>query len=224
MPEDLRVLIVDDDFHVAKLHAAYVDSVAGFLALPPAGSASQALQAIHSLRPDLVLLDVYLPDASGLDLLHQLDVDTVILSAASDTASLRLAFRRGALGYLLKPFTAESLSQQLRSYARYRRILAQPGSVDQETVERAKRALIPGDVAVSSAAALRHGGRPSWNTLVPGEQYSAADVAARVGVSRATAQRYLSSLADDGAVDIQLRYGTTGRPEHRYGLPAAAPR
>ena len=59
-------------------------------------------------------------------------------------------------------------------------------------------------------------------SLEPGEQYSAAEVAARVGVSRATAQRYLSSLADDGAVDIQLRYGTTGRPEHRYGLPPAA--
>jgi glucose/arabinose dehydrogenase len=40
------------------------------------------------------------------------------------------------------------------------------------------------------------------------------------GVSRATAQRHLSSLADEGSVDIQLRYGTTGRPEHRYGLPA----
>ncbi|MET3348378.1 UNVERIFIED_ORG: CheY-like chemotaxis protein [Arthrobacter sp. UYEF1] len=114
MPEDFRVLIVDDDFHVAKLHAAYVDSVAGFLALAPVGSASLALQAIHSLRPDLVLLDVYLPDASGLDLLQQLDVDTMILRAASDTGSLRKAFRRGALGYLLKPFTAESLSQQLR--------------------------------------------------------------------------------------------------------------
>ena len=220
MSEDFRVLIVDDDFHVAKLHAAYVDSVAGFLALPPAGSASLALQSIHSLRPDLVLLDVYLPDASGLDLLHQLDVDTMILSAASDAASLRTAFRRGALGYLLKPFTAESLSQQLRSYARYRRILAQPGSLDQDTVERAKRALIPGDVSPSAkprsateAAVLE--------SLVPGEQYSAAEVAGRVGVSRATAQRYLSSLADDGAVEIQLRYGTTGRPEHRYGLPAS---
>ena len=220
MSEDYRVLIVDDDFHVAKLHAAYVDSVAGFFALPPAGSASLALQSIHSLRPDLVLLDVYLPDASGLDLLHQLDVDTMILSAASDAASLRTAFRRGALGYLLKPFTSESLSQQLRSYARYRRILSQPGALDQDTVERAKRALIPGDVAPSSrprsateAAVLE--------SLVPGEQYSAADVAGRVGVSRATAQRYLSSLADDGSVEIQLRYGTTGRPEHRYGLPPA---
>src|SRR6478735_7493857 len=150
MADDFRVLIVDDDFHVAKLHAAYVDSVAGFLALAPVGTASLALQAIHSLRPDLVLLDVYLPDASGLDLLQQLDVDTIILSAASDPASVRVAFRRGALGYLLKPFTAESLSQQLRSYARYRRILAQTGNLTQDTVERAKRALIPGDVASSA--------------------------------------------------------------------------
>jgi two-component system CitB family response regulator len=220
MADDYRVLIVDDDFHVAKLHAAYVDSVAGFLALAPVGTASLALQSVHSLRPDLVLLDVYLPDASGLDLLQQLDVDTLILSAASDPASVSAAFRRGALGYLLKPFTAESLSQQLRSYARYRRLLSQPGALDQDAVERAKRSLIPGDVTPSSkprsateAAVL--------DTFVPGEQYSAAEVANRVGVSRATAQRYLSSLADDGAVDIQLRYGTTGRPEHRYGLPSA---
>jgi len=218
VPEDLRVLIVDDDFHVARLHAAYVDSVAGFMALAPAGSVSQALQAIHSLRPDLVLLDVYLPDGSGLDLLGQLDVDAVMLTAASDAHSIRVALRRGALGYMLKPFTAETLSQQLRSYARYRRILGQQPAIDQGTIERAKRSLIPGDVAPSAkprsateAAVLE--------SLLPGEQYSAAEVAERVGVSRATAQRYLSSLADDGAVEIQLRYGTTGRPEHRYGIP-----
>jgi two-component system CitB family response regulator len=216
--EDLRVLIVDDDFHVAKLHAGYVDSVPGFLALAPAGSTTQALQAVHSLRPDLVLLDVYLPDGSGLDLLGQLDVDAMMLSAASDAASIRVAFRRGALAYLIKPFTSESLSQQLRSYARYCRILGQQ-SVDQDTIERAKRSLVPGDLGTSSkprsateSAVL--------DSLEPGIQYSASEVAERVGVSRATAQRYLSSLADDGAVEIQLRYGATGRPEHRYGLPA----
>lgn len=217
MTQDIRVLIVDDDFHVAKLHAAYVDSVAGFLALAPVGSTSQALQAVHSLRPDLVLLDVYLPDGSGLDLLGQLDVDAMMLSAASDATSIRVAFRRGALAYLLKPFTAESLAQQLRSYARYRRILGQ-AAIDQDSIERAKRSLIPGDVGLANkprsateAAVLE--------SLEPGVQYSAAEVAERVGVSRATAQRYLSSLADDGAVEIQLRYGTTGRPEHRYGVP-----
>ncbi|MFP3632860.1 hypothetical protein SB776_40335, partial [Burkholderia sp. SIMBA_045] len=69
---------------------------------------------------------------------------------ASDAPSIRTAFRRGALGYLLKPFTAESLSQQLRSYARYRRILGQQATVDQGSIERAKRALIPGDVTPSA--------------------------------------------------------------------------
>lgn len=219
MAEDIRVLIVDDDFHVARLHATYVDSVPGFLALAPANTTSQALQAVHSLRPDLVLLDVYLPDGSGLDLLGQLDIDAMMLTAASDPASVKTAFRRGALAYLLKPFTAESLSQQLRAYARYRRILGQ-GALDQDTIERAKRALMAADAGPSS--------KPRSATesavleaLEPGEQYSAAEVAERVGVSRATAQRYLSSLADDGAVEIQLRYGTTGRPEHRYGVPDA---
>lgn len=47
-----------------------------------------------------------------------------------------------------------------------------------------------------------------------------ADVAERAGVSRATAQRYLASLSDAGAVRLTLRYGTAGRPEHRFE-PAA---
>ncbi|MGW9413339.1 response regulator [Arthrobacter cupressi] len=218
MSTDLRVLIVDDDFHVARLHAAYVDSVAGFLALAPAGSTAQALQSVHSLRPDLVLLDVYLPDGSGLDLLGQLDVDTMMLTAASDALSIRTATRRGALAYLLKPFTADALSQQLRAYARYRRILDRQQSVDQETIEKARRALFAGEV--SSSGRQRTATESAvLESLEPGEQYSAAEVAERVGVSRATAQRYLSTLADDGAVEIQLRYGTTGRPEHRYGVP-----
>ncbi|HKP07007.1 MAG TPA: helix-turn-helix domain-containing protein, partial [Microbacterium sp.] len=38
----------------------------------------------------------------------------------------------------------------------------------------------------------------------------------RVGISRATAQRHLATLAARGQVEVRLRYGTTGRPEHRY--------
>jgi two-component system CitB family response regulator len=49
---------------------------------------------------------------------------------------------------------------------------------------------------------------------------SAAEVADRLGISRATAQRYLSYLSQHGVVKLQLRYGTAGRPEHRYSAPA----
>lgn len=215
---DFRVLIVDDDFHVARLHATYVDGVPGFSALAPVGTASLALHAVHALRPDLVLLDVYLPDTPGLELLRTLDVDTFILTAAADPDSIRLALRRGALGYLIKPFTAEDLEAVLRGYARYRRLLRGPGTLDQAAVDRARRALLGGREATTATRPRSGTETAVLEALGSGDLLSAAEVAAVVGVSRATAQRYLAALADDGSVEIQLRYGSTGRPEHRYGL------
>ena len=222
---DLSVLIVDDDFHVARLHAAWVDAVAGFSALTPVGTAALALQAVHALRPELVLLDTYLPDATGLELLRSLDTDTLMLTAAADPESVRTALRRGALGYLIKPFGAEDLAATLRGYSRYRRLLAGPAALDQAGVDRARRALLGGGDAASQGPSRSRSATESA-VLDALAQYSggarvllsAAEVAAVVGVSRATAQRYLAALAEDGAVEIQLRYGSTGRPEHRYGL------
>ena len=216
-PDDLSVLIVDDDFHVARLHVAYVDAVPGFTALPPVGTGEAALRAAKSLRPDLVLIDIYLPDLNGLDVLGRLDIDAFVVSAASDPDSVRTAIRRGALGYLIKPFPEELLAQRLRAYLRYRRLLAAGQQVDQEVVERVLRILHSGD---------RNAGRPRAVTELSvlevlrnnAAPLPAADVATEGGISRATAQRYLSGLVDDGAVAVQLKYGTTGRPEHRYSL------
>ena len=146
---DLRVLIVDEDFKFERLHAAWVDAVPGYAALTPVGSAALALQSVHALRPDLVLLDTYLPDATGLELLRSLDTDTLMLTAAADPESVRTALRRGALGYLIKPFGAEDLAAALRGYSRYRRLLAGPAALDQAGVDRARRALLGGGDAAS---------------------------------------------------------------------------
>jgi two-component system CitB family response regulator len=48
------------------------------------------------------------------------------------------------------------------------------------------------------------------------EPVTAAEVAGRLGIARATAQRYLASLADEGRATMAMKYGSTGRPEHRY--------
>ncbi|MCL2514500.1 MAG: response regulator [Microbacteriaceae bacterium] len=216
-PRPLRVLVADDDFHVARLHAAVVDATEGFVALPPMGSGEAVLRAVPAAAPDLVLLDVYMPDMNGLDVLARIDIDAFVVSAASDQASVRRALRRGALSYLIKPFPEELLRRRLQGYLRFRQLLADGPNLDQDAVERALRMLHPGD---------RSTGRPRAVTELSVlealrnavEPLSAADVAAAVGVSRATAQRYLSGLVDDGAASVQLRYGAAGRPEHRYGI------
>lgn len=218
MAEDLRVLIIDDDFHVARLHVAYVDGVPGFTALPPVGSGDAALRAARTLNPDLLLVDLYLPDVSGLEVLRALDVDAFVISAASDPASIRVALRRGALAYLIKPFSAEVLTRRLAAYARYRNILTGTRDVDQDAVERALAALRSGEKGGGARLQAVTGLAVLEVLRSRAEPASAGEIAEAVGISRATAQRYLSGLVDEGTVAMQLRYGTTGRPEHRYSV------
>lgn len=215
MSSVFTVLVVDDDFHVADLHRRQVEEVPGFRALEPVGTLAAARSALSSGTVDLVLVDVYLPDGSGLDLLRSIDADAFVLSAASDSGTVRRAMRSGALAYLIKPFAAGVLAERLQAYARSRNVLDERSTLDQEAVERAFRILHAGDSGGASPSRAATAALV-LEQLVAGEERSAAEVAAAIGVSRATAQRYLAQLAADGTVAMQLRYGAAGRPEHRY--------
>jgi response regulator of citrate/malate metabolism len=68
----IRVLVVDDDFMVARIHRGFVEAVPGFSVVDVSSTGSQALAAVRATRPDLVLLDIHLPDVNGLALLPQL--------------------------------------------------------------------------------------------------------------------------------------------------------
>ncbi|PZE67343.1 two-component system response regulator [Curtobacterium sp. MCPF17_018] len=215
MSSVFTVLVVDDDFHVADLHRRQVDEVPGFRALEPVGTLAAARAALSSGTVDLVLVDVYLPDGSGLDLLRSIDTDAFVLSAASESGTVRRAMRSGALAYLIKPFVAGVLAERLQAYARSRNVLDERSTLDQEAVERAFRILHAGDSGGASPSRAATAALV-LEQLVAGEERSAAEVAAAIGVSRATAQRYLAQLTADGTVAMQLRYGAAGRPEHRY--------
>jgi two-component system CitB family response regulator len=203
----IDVLVVDDDFRVAQVHAGFVELVPGFRVAGRARTAADA--RAKAAGADLVLLDVYLPDESGLNLLPCLSADVIMATAATDRESVRTAFSRGALHYLIKPFTAGELGERLRAYARYRERLAAGGQLTQDDVPRGAPRAVKGQSAVTSrlvAEALRRADRPR----------SAAEISEEVGISRATAQRYLASLAQSGRALVTLRYGCTGRPEHEY--------
>ena len=215
----IRVLVVDDDYRVADLHARFVAKVSGFAVVGVAHTAAAALRLARRERPDLALLDQYLPDAPGTRILGDLDCDVIMLTAAGEAATVQEALRRGAVNYLVKPFSENDLADRLRAYARYRAHLTRERSLDQSQIDRAVRLLHEGDRLDGGA---RKGSSSHTAQLIcdavrtAGEPISAAKIATRLGLSRATAQRYLADLATDGRVTVKLRYGTTGRPEHRY--------
>jgi len=213
----IRVLVVEDDFRVAKVHVDFTHRVSGFEVAGTARTAAEARGLLAELRPDLVLLDTYLPDGSGLDLLREISADTIMLTAASDAATVRTAYARGALNYLVKPFTAEQFADRLTAYRHYRSVLATDRTLSQDEIDRLARMLHDGDRPAApkgqSAVTVR---LVSEALRTAGAPRTAAEVADELGISRATAQRYLAALARDGAAEMRLRYGATGRPEHRY--------
>ncbi|MDU0344978.1 response regulator [Microbacterium sp. KSW2-29] len=209
----IRVLVVDDDFRVAGLHREAVAARAGFVALEPARTVGEARAAIAAHAPDLVLADVYLPDGDGIDLVRSIDADAFVLSAATDAATVRRAFSAGALAYLVKPFDTRVLAERLERYARYRNLLSSVRPLSQDDIDRAA-ALMRGEREGASLA--RSATEQTVLAALAGEEASASEVAERIGVSRATAQRHLTALAERGLVQVSLRYGSTGRPEHRF--------
>lgn len=210
---DIRVLVVDDDFRVAGLHRDTVDARPGFAALEPARTVGEARAAVAAHGPDLVLADVYLPDGDGIELVRSLGLDAFVLSAATDAATVRRAFAAGALAFLVKPFNTRVLAERLDRYARYRNLLATPRPLTQDDVDRAA-AVMRGERDGASFA--RSATEQTILAALGDDEASATEVAERIGVSRATAQRHLTALAERGLVTVGLRYGSTGRPEHRF--------
>jgi len=220
----IRTLIVDDDFRVAEIHRGFIERLPSFSVVGIAHTARDALARAEEDRPDLVLLDIYLPDRSGLEVLRELhstgrpSVDVIAITAANDVETLRSALQGGVVHYLVKPFQFNAFREKLESYAALRSRLGQVREVDQDEIDEVFATLRAG----SSAPALPKGLSPATFALVARtlrgieDDLSAEDVALRTGVSRVTSRRYLDRLARSGLVDVTMRYGRTGRPEHRY--------
>ncbi|QDP96944.1 response regulator [Microlunatus elymi] len=225
----LSVLVVEDDFRVAELHADYARRVDGFAVAGIARSGAEAARRLGSGthasedRIDLLLLDSYLPDGSGIELIgsppaRQARVDVIMVTADDSGAAVRRALQLGALNYLVKPFEPDRLAELLSAYRDYRRLLAHP-HCDQSMIDQALRSRYAGN---------RTGGVRGKSPLTSGrivellagsaDDLSAQEVAAGTGIARATAQRYLAQLAEEDVAEVFLRYGSTGRPEHRYRL------
>ncbi|MBB1243395.1 response regulator [Streptomyces durbertensis] len=245
----IRVLVVDDDFMVARLHRKLVERVPGFTVVGEAGSGREAVEAIRELRPDLVLLDIYLPDINGLDVLRELrggdtpqtDVDVLVVTAARDAETVRGALRGGAVHYIIKPFDAPVLRERLEHYARRRHQLAAIGTPGQDDVDRVFGAAEPDAPTPAAAPAPPQPAtaRAALTTRLPkgvtaqtadlvhrtllaaADGLSAAECAERSGLSRVSARRYLEFFVSSGRARVTLRYGTAGRPERRYHLTSS---
>ncbi|MFC9998692.1 response regulator [Nocardia sp. NPDC127526] len=217
----IRVLVVDDDFMVAKVHSGYVARTPGFEVAGVAHTGRDALRLIADLRPDLVLLDIYLPDLDGLSVLRGIRetaeaTDVIIISAADHVDTIRAAVRGGVLHYLVKPFTYSALHDQLRHFAELHTKLSALDRADQSDIDQVFGARPRGTVALPKGLTAQTSELVARVLRAAPDDLSAQECADAAALSRASARRYLEHFVDTGRAEVRLRYGGTGRPERRY--------
>ena len=223
----IRTLIIEDDPVLADAHAEFTARVPGFAVAGIAHLGGEALRLVATRPVDLLLLDVNLPDVTGIELCRTLrahgnQVDVIAVTSARDLATVRAAVSLGVVQYLLKPFSFATFQEKLRAYAEFRRRASQaPELLAQDDVDRAFKALhdapepaLPKGLAEATLASRVARRRTR-------DQLTAAQIADQVGVSVQTARRYLDYLATQRLVLRAPRYGGAGRPEqvYRWGSP-----
>lgn len=220
----IRTLVVEDDFAVAHVTRGFVERHPRFEVVAVASTGAEALDALALLEPEVMLLDVYLPDMSGIDVLARARVtgsrvEVIAVTAARDLDTVRLARAHGVHHYLVKPFPMQALHERLDEVRRTLERDAQLSTVD-ALDQSAVDALLRRDAL--AAAGQRKGVSPLTLERVAealGAQQtpvSATEMGEMLGMSRVSARRYLERLVEAGLAEREPHYGHTGRPELRF--------
>ncbi|SDX99782.1 two-component system, CitB family, response regulator CitT [Evansella caseinilytica] len=223
-----NVLIVEDDFRIANINKQFVEKVNGFQVVGMTNSGAETLRFLEKadFPLDLILLDVYIPDVNGLELMWDIrksyhDMDIVMITAAQEMETIEQTFRGGIFDYIIKPVDFKRLKQTLERYVEKRKRLDNKQKMTQEELDTLRGiSATPGktpDVPLPKGidqltlerviSAVEERGK---------DGFTAAEVGKQIGASRSTARRYLEYLVSTKRVKAELIYGDVGRPERRY--------
>lgn len=222
----LEVLIVEDDMRIIDINKRFVSKIEGFEVIATATNGTDAKELLSCTRPQLVLLDVYLPDMLGTELVwfirqHYREVDVIMITAAKEMEMVQEALRGGVFDYIVKPLVFERFRERLESYREHVIRTREAVEVDQEVIDQMltrrlvapknRDALVPKGIDLLTLEKVIEAIRQTGDKGV-----SAEEIGREIGTSRTTARRYLEYLVLEKKARADLLYGTVGRPERKY--------
>ncbi len=220
----IRTVVVEDDPMVMEVDCQYIENVEGFQVVGTAETGVEALNVIKELKPQLVILDIFLPGKDGLETLQEirqlnLPTDVILVTAARDVDTIQQVFRLGAVDYIIKPFKFDRIKSALDSYKALLDKLKQKESLSQEDIDQitsVKTREVPEELPKGLTEVTMK--QVMLYLFKNRRSLSAEDVAEGIGLARVTARRYLDYLEKTGKVKLEVQYGSVGRPINRYRI------
>lgn len=223
----IQIMIVEDDPLAAKVYQQFTEKIEGFDVSAIANSGNEALMYLQTFKPHLILLDIYLPDVNGIDLLRKIrmtyrGIDVIPITAANDAETVTEAIRGGVFSYLIKPIDVKKFTDELTRYKLTMQQLKEKKTMDQKEVD-----------SIFSVADHSIQKRPNEKQLPKGidkltlirvrdtlrsekESVSAEELAVLLGITDSTARKYLEYLSSIDELEVDVQYGLVGRPERKY--------
>lgn len=219
----LNILIIEDETPLAEMHAEFIKRHSACRQVWLAGNLEQGRMMINAFKPDLIVLDNYLPDGRGIELLQELSSnkyqgEVIFITAASDIDTVSEAIRCGVFDYLIKPVAYERLEQTLERLSYLHRMRKQNEDVSQWQVDemfntfariQAKPSMPIGIDEITLKVV-----QEAFIDLET--SYTAEDIAIKLGLSRTTARRYLEFCTKEHFLLAEIIYGKVGRPQRIY--------
>ncbi|MGJ7973356.1 two-component response regulator DpiA [Providencia hangzhouensis] len=219
----IKILIVEDELLLAEMHSEYIKAYPACDKVWLAGNLAEAKKMIEYMKPDLILLDNYLPDGKGIDLVHELiqernNADIVFTTAASDMDTVSEAIRLGVFDYLVKPIAYERLGQTLDRYIQRKSVVQENSKTNQSKIDDMFNTYARGESKEELPTGIDIITLEKILALFtePDVQYTAESIAETIKLSRTTARRYLEYCLAKDKIEAEIEYGKVGRPQRIY--------
>ncbi|WP_375752009.1 response regulator [Vibrio sp. HN007] len=227
--DSIDVLIVEDEVAIAELHAEFLRQTVRFNPIGIASNLAMAKTMLRIQKPQLVLLDNYLPDGLGVELLREMVSDkklsntsVILITAASEMDTVKQALQCGCFDYLLKPVSYDRLRDSLNRYLKYYSAINAYDNCSQRHVDdlfniqaREKNSqTLPKGIEELTLEKIK-----TMFTTESDAKYTAERLGSEIGISKTTARRYLEYCAASGFLLAKNEHGKVGRPERVYLKP-----
>lgn len=220
----IEVMIIEDDPMVREINSKFLKRIDGFHLYKAVGNLTEAKKFVVAKKPDLILLDVFLPKENGIDFLkwlrsEEINVDVILITADKTIERVQEAFRYGAVDYLIKPFNFNRFKDSLAQFKERYHEFKKGDEIEQGTLDK----LISNTTTSQEGEGLEKGFnkytyRAIWEEIERrnGEYFTAEELSEKIKVARVTVRRYLEYMIKEGLLEKIVEYGKVGRPQHKF--------
>lgn len=219
----MNVLIVEDDPMVALINKRYLEKITGVKTFGPVMYEKEIISSLKKNNIDLILMDVFLPEKSGIDILKSLReknifIDAIMITAANSTDEIKKAFAYGVVDYLVKPFEFERFKEAINKYKARKKVLLNEEVVSQSDID----SLIMNNSSENEVKLPKGLNARTLDRIIDflneksNEVWTLREIAYEIKISNVTIKKYMDYLESIGKVDLEMNFGNVGRPEYKY--------